>query len=185
MRLATAEPLVGVTEPPAARCRPSAIRASRCRRCGVEPACASPDLRGSRSSAPSPTPSRGRAWTHSSAPAGGAQSAPHGLRSRHLQCLIDSRIELAGELRLPLHQGLLGCRSTHTTKNPPDASAYGTSCLQARTSRGRAVNARRAMGSVRRSLPELWHKPTPLGQSYLPAATLPETTCLNIENSCR
>ena len=48
------------------------------------------------------------------------RALPH-LRERCRQCLIASKIELAGEPRLPLHRGLQGCRSTDTTKNPPEA----------------------------------------------------------------
>ena len=105
---------------------PAAMCASRCRRCGVAPACASPGRRVTQSLVPSLTPSHGRARAHSSAPSGSAQSTPRSLRSRYRQCLVDSRIELPGELRLPLHLGLQGCRSTDTAKNPPDAAAHGS-----------------------------------------------------------
>ena len=67
----------------------TAIRASRWRRSGLAPAYASPDLRASWSSIPSPPPSRGGAWMRSSAPAGSAQSAPRSLRGRFLQCPVD------------------------------------------------------------------------------------------------
>ena len=71
---------------------------------------------------------RGRARAHSSAPEGSAQSASRSLRGRYRQCLVDSRIELPGELRLPLVQSLQGCRSANTTKNSLDTSVYGVSC---------------------------------------------------------
>ena len=48
------------------------------------------------------------------------RALPH-LRELCRQCPIASKIELAGEPRLPLHRGLQGCRSTDTTKNPPEA----------------------------------------------------------------
>jgi len=115
----------------------------------VAPAYASPSRRVSQSLVPSPTPSRGRGRTHSSAPAGSAQSAPRSLRGRSCQCSVDSRIELAGELHMPLHQGLQACRSTDAAKNPPDAAAYGINCLQALAGRSSAVSARTAAPSVR------------------------------------
>ena len=148
----TGEPLLGGTEPLAARDHPAAMRASRCRRCGVAPACARVGRRVSQSLVPSLILSRGRARAHSSAPAANSQSAPSSLGGRYRQCLGDSRIEPAGELRLPLHQGLQECRSTDTTKNPPDASAYGISCPPS-PRRTRSCGERTGCGTFRAALP--------------------------------
>ena len=85
--------------------------------------------------------------------AGSAQSAPRSLRGRCRQCLVDSRIELAGELRLLLHQGLQRCRSTDTTENPPDTSAYGISCPP-NPRRARGCGERTGCGTLRAPLPQ-------------------------------
>ena len=131
---------------------PAAMCASRCRRCGVAPACARVGRRVSQSLVPSLILSRGRARAHSFAPAANSQSAPSSLGGRYRQCLGDSRIERAGELRLPLHQGLQECRSTDTTKNPPDASAYGISCPPS-PRRTRPCGERTGCGTFRAALP--------------------------------
>ena len=86
--------------------------------------------------------------------AGSAQSAPCSLRGRCRQCLVDSRIELAGELRLPLHQDPQRCRSTDTTENPPDASAYGISYPPS-PRRARKCGERTGCGTLRAAMPQI------------------------------
>ena len=85
----------------------AAMRASRCRRCGGALACKSPGRRVSQSLVPSSTPSRGRARTHSSAPAGSAQSLP-------AACAVDtaSACLTAGSRLL----ASCACRSTKASK---------------------------------------------------------------------
>ena len=79
--------------------------------------------------------------------------APLSLRDRYRQRLADSRIELAGEVRLPLHQGIQGCRSTDTTKTPPDASARGISCPPS-PCRVSSCSERTGCGTLRAALPQ-------------------------------
>ena len=86
--------------------------------------------------------------------AGSAQSAPRSLRGRCRQRLVDSRIELAGELRLPLHQDPQRCRSTDTTENPPDASAYGISYPPS-PRRARKCGERTGCGTLRAAMPQI------------------------------
>ena len=60
--------------------------------------------------------------SHSS-PAASTQPALRNLRIRCGKCLIGSKIESTGGLRLPRYRGLYGCGSKCAVRDPPDACA--------------------------------------------------------------